>query len=108
MTKTINKISKSIAYPADFYAGRFLLVAVFLLTAALYLYFTNLTVMNTISRNINLKKIEVIKKELRQTEEDYLRLSSNITQEYAYSLGFVEKNRPDFAKRTSIMAKATR
>ena len=55
---------------------------------ACYIYLVNSTIFKAVSRQNDLDKLATLESKVVDLEQSYLELSSNITLERAYSLGF--------------------
>ncbi len=87
----------------------FILAGLVVFMLGTYVYFVNQTVWNVVSRQNATKTIHKVSSEVAVLEADYMNLSSTLTLEHAYALGFQEVNSGDtlFVER-SVPAVAIR
>ena len=75
---------------------------------AFYIYFITTTIHNTVAREDMTEKINELTLEISAKEFELIALKSNLTIEYAKSLGFVEVKDQKYVKTKSVgLAKQT-
>jgi hypothetical protein len=74
-------------------------LGVFVISALLYVYFLNATILHIVERKSAERSIADTNIAISELEYEYLALSSTVTLEYAHSLGFVEAEDTLFARR---------
>ncbi len=73
----------------------FILVSIAFFVLCMYVYFVNQTVWNVVSRQNAVKTIHKVSSEVAVLEASYMKLSSALTLEHAYILGFQEVKSAD-------------
>lgn len=87
--------------------GQYLFLVLFLVAFVMglfYIYFMNFAVLKTAERNLNFKKITVIKREIQVLETQYIKKLDEFDLSYAKSIGFVESEPSGYIYRQKAVA----
>lgn len=102
MTRMIKAISSKELENQKRIFGLFMIAII--IVGFFYVYFSGNTIFQIINKNNNAKHLQTVGFDYQQLEESYLKLIDGIDLDYAYSLGFVEQKKGDFAVRQTTVA----
>lgn len=99
-------ISLSREMPIERHVLRILLIVIAALACA-YLYFVCTSVLNVIARKEAMVKIINVQSEISEQEQEFFKLSQNITPEMAPRFGLAPASAPEYVYRPSNTVAAT-
>lgn len=77
------------------------LLAILAISAISYAYFVNKTVLHIVARKDLKEEVALASARIAEMEYEYMQTKSELTQEYAHTLGFREVEKPHFVTRGS-------